>query len=469
VIGVIPAAGRGTRAYPYTQGIPKGMIDVAGRPNLERVMELMRDRLGIARVVIITGAFGDRIRTHFGSGDGFGVDITYVENDAVERGLGYSLLLARPFVDDFCCVVLSDECYVDSDHERLLTSSYRNCVATCAVQQTDAPELVERNYAVIADDDRARRLIEKPAQTHDALMGLGTFVLRRDFFDHLHEAVHRGRLASDPVSLMDRLCQAGERVGVVRLAGQYVNINDRDALNRAAIAVRSREFGSRSRGLALLMKGSADDTRRSIREFRCARSFNEMVLVAPPGVDAPVETDVRVVRAVSARYGDLMRAGFDALGTDILMCAHSDGSCRPRDAPKFFEYLKEADIVVGTRTTRQLIEQGTHMRGSVRLAHIVLAKFLELVWWGYEPRFTDVGCSYRAVWRSTYEMLRNQLRCSGPEYAAELYVEALRSRRVIIEIPVSFAVRRKAVREPDQRLTTFFSIAALIVRRRMNA
>jgi hypothetical protein len=109
------------------------------------------------------------------------------------------------------------------------------------------------------------------------------------------------------------------------------------------------------------------------------------------------------------------------------------------------------------------------MRGVIRFAQIILAKLLELVWWGYEPRFTDVGCTYRALWKSTYRLIRDNLHTSGPEYSVEMFLEVLRCRRRIIEIPVNFAVRRKGVREPDQTLHTFWAILALIIRRRFEA
>ena len=96
MIGVILAAGRGTRAYPYSKGIPKSMVDVGGKPNLERVVAIMRDQLHVARIVIVVGAHGDQIRHYFEDGSPFGVAIVYVENDAIERGLGYSLLLTPP-------------------------------------------------------------------------------------------------------------------------------------------------------------------------------------------------------------------------------------------------------------------------------------------------------------------------------------------------------------------------------------
>src|SRR4029077_6791820 len=94
--------------------------------------------------------------------------------------------------------------------------------------------------------------------------------------------------------------------------------------------------------------------------------------------------------------------------------------------------------VLGTRTTRQMIEQGTNMRGIVRLGHVSLAKLVELLWFRFDCRFTDICCIYRAFWRSTYEPLRANLSGTGVEIFPELVIEALRARKRIVEIPVNY-------------------------------
>jgi hypothetical protein len=253
------------------------------------------------------------------------------------------------------------------------------------------------------------------------------------------------------------------------MRGHYVNINGRDALNLANNLVRTHHFACRTRALVLLAKGPLETTLRTLRDFRRAGDYQDVVLVLPPGVDVPAASvdGVRCVTAPSARYGDMMRAGLDAVDADILITAQTDGSCAPEDAGKFLEYLKDADLVVGTRTTRQLIHQGTNMRGIVRLAHVVLAKLLELVWWRYEPRFTDVGCAYRGLWRSTYRLIRPNLCSAGPQYAVEMLVETLKCRKRVIEIPVSFRLPRKGMRQRDQTLGTFVALLWTILIRRI--
>ena len=85
----------------------------------------------------------------------------------------------------------------------------------------------------------------------------------------------------------------------------------------------------------------------------------------------------------------------------ILLMAYSDDSSTPRDLAKLLVYVRDADLVVGTRTTRQMIDQGSNMRGLARAANVAVAKLLEILWWRFDSRFTDLNCVYRAFWRST--------------------------------------------------------------------
>src|SRR5262245_26377010 len=108
MIGVIPAAGRGVRAYPYTRSIPKSMLEVDGVPLIRRNVELMRDRLGISHVRIVVGHHGQVIREYLADGSKFGVDITYIENDRLDLELAYSVYLGCRNLRELCCVILAD-------------------------------------------------------------------------------------------------------------------------------------------------------------------------------------------------------------------------------------------------------------------------------------------------------------------------------------------------------------------------
>jgi len=77
---VIMAGGFGTRLQPLTNNTPKPMLPVGDRPLLELTIERLR-KAGIRRVNVTTHYLADKITSHFGNGDGFGVEMSYVAED----------------------------------------------------------------------------------------------------------------------------------------------------------------------------------------------------------------------------------------------------------------------------------------------------------------------------------------------------------------------------------------------------
>ena len=100
---------------------------------------------------------------------------------------------------------------------------------------------------------------------------------------------------------------------------------------------------------------------------------DEVIAVARTAVPALTKvadgTRVHLVTAdnPAASIASLVKLGLDRATGDILLLAYSDDTFAPRDVGKFLVYLRDADMVVGTRTTRQMIEQGNNMRGIVRV------------------------------------------------------------------------------------------------------
>ncbi len=112
------------------------------------------------------------------------------------------------------------------------------------------------------------------------------------------------------------------------------------------------------------------------------------------------------------------------------------------DVIKLLVYLDDAGMVMGTRTTRQLVQQGANMRSFLRWGNVFMAKFLQLCWLRpSEPRFTDVGCTYRALTRDTYLRIRGLLREPGPAFSPEMMCAALQARCRVIEVPVTYSKR----------------------------
>lgn len=124
-------------------------------------------------------------------------------------------------------------------------------------------------------------------------------------------------------------------------------------------------------------------------------------------------------------------------------------------------------MVLGTRTTRQLIEQGSTMTGLVRLANAFLGRLVELLWWNRRARFTDVGCTFRAIWKTSFDSIKDDLTSKGPEFSAEMMIALLNQHQRVIEIPVNYFNRSQSLQEQYRTSSTFFRMLLLILARRL--
>lgn len=150
-----------------------------------------------------------------------------------------------------------------------------------------------------------------------------------------------------------------------------------------------------------------------------------------------------VVQETMPGYGCALRRGMDEASGDVLVLAEADGSFKPEDVIKLLVYLQDVGLVVGTRTTRQMVEQGANMRQLLRWGNVAVAKGFELLWYlSCEPRLTDVGCTYRALSRETWRRLRPHLREAGPAFSPEMMAEAMVQRIRVVEVPVNYLRRR---------------------------
>ena len=121
-----------------------------------------------------------------------------------------------------------------------------------------------------------------------------------------------------------------------------------------------------------------------IAEFRRIEELDEILVVDNNCNDRTAElaaaAGARVVAEPKPGYGSALMAGMTAAKGEILVLVEADGSFRARDVEKLLTYLDDAGMVMGTRTTRQMVEQGANMRFFLRWGNVFMAKFLQLCW-----------------------------------------------------------------------------------------
>jgi dTDP-glucose pyrophosphorylase len=474
-IAVIAAAGRGTRIHPRSASIPKVLLEVAGKPLLTRNLELVRDRLGIREVHVVIGHLGDRIRAAYGDGQRLGLDVRYHVNDDVEGGLGTALFvaeragLAEPFL-----MLLGDELYVDSNH-RDLARLEGPWEVVCAIHRADDLEMIRRNYSVALDDGRITALVEKPVEAPSPYVGCGTYVFTPAIFAEARATLRSARTGRlELTDVIDHVAKRGGLVRAFELTGHYLNVNTIEDLNAANYLVRSRMFPEVKVSLIIPAYNEAASIGHVVRDFR--RHVDEIVVMDNQSSDGTAEiarAEGAVVQSRALRgYGDALKQGLDAATGDILVMVEADATFRAKDLGKLLEFLKDADMVIGTRTTRQMIEQGANMDGILRWGNVVVGKLVEALWWSKEPRFTDVGCTYRALWRDAWRKIRGYMTRTDAAFSPEMMVEMIRAGGRVIEIPVSYYRRRGGESKHSSSrwhsVRTGFKMLRVIAEKRLN-
>jgi hypothetical protein len=335
----------------------------------------------------------------------------------------------------------------------------------------DDRDLIKRNYSVEINEDRILRLIEKPITITNDILGCGTFIFSPVIFTFLEKAFAESNMEYvELITFIDEMCHKGEKVLYFELTGTYVNINDRDSLNLAKYYERNKAFERNTITLLVYSEGDEEDIAFTIKRYKELECINYIYIILPfkNNIEEIVKNSgVPIIKCPSnvELYGEKLKFAMENAAGDIFILSEADYSFPSRDILKLLAYLREADMVVGTRTTRQLIEQGSDMRGIVRAANVLLAKFLEVLWWNFEARFTDVGCTFRAIWKSSFCNIKKHLLSKGPEFSAEMMIEILNARDRVIEIPVNYLNRSQSMNQRYQNFITFFRIFFLICKK----
>lgn len=183
LVGVILAAGRGTRIKPLNLYYPKPLLPVCNKPIMQYQVEEMR-AIGVTDVVIVVGHLKDDIANYFGDGSRFGVNIKYVEQKEM-LGIAHAVAQLESSIDSPFVLFLGDIFSVQKDLPGMAEMFWaRKAGAVLAVKHEPNPEFIRRNFAVILHaSGTVTRVIEKPRYLTNNLKGCGVYMFDLCIFD----------------------------------------------------------------------------------------------------------------------------------------------------------------------------------------------------------------------------------------------------------------------------------------------
>lgn len=184
----------------------------------------------------------------------------------------------------------------------------------------------------------------------------------------------------------------------------------------------------------------------SVREFKACPLVHKVIVVENNSTDNTRQAAIdagadEVVTEMTPGYGSCcMRTLAEASqGADVVILCEGDMTFSAADVKKFLAYLENCDMVLGTRATQELRDTDTQMDWLINPANQVCAKLVQTRFWG--TRLTDMGCTYRAMRVNSYERLKANLHVQGNHFSPHMFIEALKLRMRVIEIPIAFRKR----------------------------
>ena len=180
VKGLVLSGGAGTRLRPITHTRAKQLVPVAGKPVLFYGLEAMA-AAGITQVGIIIGDTGDEIRAAVGDGSRFGLEVTFIPQDA-PRGLAHAVLTAEEFIGDSAfCMYLGDNLLRDGVAG--FVDEFRAGDADAMILLQHVPNPSEYGVAELDASGAVKQLVEKPKEPKSDLALVGVYLFTSAIFD----------------------------------------------------------------------------------------------------------------------------------------------------------------------------------------------------------------------------------------------------------------------------------------------
>ncbi len=181
---MILAGGMSTRLYPLTKQVPKPLVPVAGEPNSGHIMRYLRS-FGIKEVAINVHYLADKIAQAFGDGSRYGVELTYLHEDALMGSAG-AVKAMEPFFGDDTFVVIGCDEITDMRLDALI-AFHKESRAVATIGLVHAQDVTQYGVVILDGDGRIVDFQEKPAAGTERshLVNTGVYVFEPTVFERI--------------------------------------------------------------------------------------------------------------------------------------------------------------------------------------------------------------------------------------------------------------------------------------------
>jgi dTDP-glucose pyrophosphorylase len=233
-VGLVPAAGGGTRMYPFSRAVPKEMYPIIGKPVIEHCIENLKEG-GIDRIFMIVGHQKGALMDYLGDGSFYGVKVAYIYQ-LKRRGLGHAILQAEKWIKQPFVTLLGDSFIEPKKEIQTMMELHRKKrpVATVLLFKVDTPVGygIAKLKSLENHSGPIEKSIEKPSLkeaesfkiNHDYYALCGAYVFEPRIFDFIKRTKPGKKNELQITDSIQLAIEEGEKVYGVILKGKYLDI-----------------------------------------------------------------------------------------------------------------------------------------------------------------------------------------------------------------------------------------------------
>ena len=224
MIGLILAAGKGTRLQALGQNLPKALLPIGKKTCLEHIILGMKDA-GIRRFGVVIGHLGEKIEERYGSGQSLGVEITYLKQDLSMYGTGRAVLLGRELAGGEPAMVSYGHIIIDpANYKAMADLARRDQTSVSSVNWMDDPTAGAAVY--FSEEGYMEKIIEKPPAGTSASNwnNSGVYVFQPVIFDYLANLSKSPRGEYELTAAVLQMVRDGVPVKVHKITGFWQDI-----------------------------------------------------------------------------------------------------------------------------------------------------------------------------------------------------------------------------------------------------
>ncbi len=175
---IIMAGGKGRRLRPYTAILPKPLMPMGNIPILEIILRQLK-HYGFDQITLAVGYLAELIQAYFGTGERWGLEITY-SREKENLGTIGPLSLIDDLHDTF--LVLNGDILTDLDYKKLFDFHHQSDQLVTIASFT---KQVEIDLGILKTEEHYNLVeyIEKPIMDYQVSMGV--YVMNRQVLEHI--------------------------------------------------------------------------------------------------------------------------------------------------------------------------------------------------------------------------------------------------------------------------------------------